>query len=72
MNGKRCGIYTRECYSAIKNKILPFAETCMDLEDIRLSEISQRKVNTIDITYMWNLKRQQSSKYNKKEAKSHI
>ena len=72
MNGKRCGIYTRECYSAIKNKILPFAATCMDLEDIRLSEISQRKVNTIDITYMWNLKRQQSSKYNKKEAKSHI
>ena len=31
-----------EYYSAIrKNKILPFATTWMDLEDIMLSEISQ-------------------------------
>ena len=35
-------IYTMEYYSAIKkNKILPFAATWMDLENIMLSEISQ-------------------------------
>ena len=34
-------IYTVECYSAIKkNKILPFAATRMDLENIILSEVS--------------------------------
>ena len=37
-------IYTMEYYLAIKkNEILPFATTCMELEAIRLSEISQRK-----------------------------
>jgi len=41
-------IYTREYYSDIKkNGILPFATTWMDLEGIMLSEISQRKTNTI-------------------------
>ena len=30
-----------------KNEILPFATTQMDLEDIMLSEISQRKTNTV-------------------------
>ena len=35
-------IHTMEYYSAIKkNKILPFAATWMDLENIILSEISQ-------------------------------
>ena len=34
-------IYTMEYYSAIKNEILPFAATWMDLEGIMLSEISQ-------------------------------
>ena len=35
-------------YSAIKkNKILPFVATWMDLEGITLSEISQRKINTV-------------------------
>ena len=35
-----------ESYSAIKkNKILPFAETWMDLENVILSEASQRKTN---------------------------
>ena len=40
--------HTMEYYSAIKkNEILPFAITWMDLEDIMLSEISQRKTHTI-------------------------
>ena len=36
-------IYTMEYYSAIKNnKIMPFVPTCMRLEIIILSEISQK------------------------------
>ena len=34
-----------EYYSAIKNEIMPFAATWMDLEDIMLSEISQTEKN---------------------------
>jgi len=46
--GKEDVIYTYEYYSAIKkNEILPFATPWMDLEDIMLSEINQRKANTI-------------------------
>ena len=48
--------YTMGYYSAIKRKNLPFATIQMDFESIMLSEISQRKVNTYDLTYMWNLK----------------
>ena len=41
-------IFTMEYYSAIKkNEILPFTMTWMELEDIMLSKISQRKTNTI-------------------------
>ena len=41
-------IHTMEYYSAIKkNEILPFATTRTGLEFIMLSEISQRKINTI-------------------------
>ena len=36
----------------------PFATTWMDLENIMLSEISQRKLILYDLTYMWNLKKQ--------------
>ena len=40
--------YTIEYYSAIKkNEVLPFATTWLDLEGIILSEVSQRKTNTI-------------------------
>ena len=57
INRLRCGIYiyTVEYYSAIKeNEILPFAGTWMDLETTMLSEISQRKTNTV--YHIWNLK----------------
>ena len=41
-----------------KNKIMPFATTCMDLEFIILSEISQKKRQMpYDFAYMWNLKK---------------
>ena len=50
-----------ECYSAIKkNEILPFAATWMDLEGITLSELSQKKVNTV-----WYHLYMESKKYNK-------
>ena len=50
-----------EYYSTIKkNEILPFATTWMDLEDIMLSEISQRK--KINVRYHLYMK---SKKYNK-------
>ena len=41
--------HTVEYYSAIKNKILPFATIWIDLEGIMLSEISQ--TNTIFVLY---------------------
>ena len=36
-----------EYYSAIKNEILPFATTWIDLKGNILSEISQIKINTV-------------------------
>ena len=35
---------------------MPFAATWMQLEILRLSEVSQRKTNTIWHVSMWNLK----------------
>ena len=48
-----------EYYSAIKNEIMSFAATWMNLEVIILNEVSHTKTNTIryDITYMSNLER---------------
>ena len=39
--------HTEEYYLAVKNEILPFATAWMDLEGIMLSEVSQRKTNTV-------------------------
>ena len=52
-------MYTVEYYSAIKkNEILPFATMWMELEGIMLSEISQRKTNTIGLHPYEDFKRQ--------------
>ena len=41
-------IYTIEYYSTIKkNKVMSFAATWIELETLILSELSQRKTNTI-------------------------
>ena len=40
-------VYTMEYYSAIKNEIIPFAATWMDLETVILREVSQRSRNII-------------------------
>ena len=40
--------HTMEYYSAIKkNEILPFATIWMDIESIMLSEITQKRTNTL-------------------------
>ena len=37
-------MYMMEYYSAIKkNKIMPFAATCMELETLLLSEVNQKE-----------------------------
>ena len=54
-------IYAMEYYSFIKkDKNFPFATTWVDLKGIRISEISQRKKNTI--YYHLHM---ESRKYNK-------
>lgn len=56
---KKDGIHTdtlEYCHLKKKRmKTLPFATTCMDLEGIKLSEISQAESAKIpyDFTYMW-------------------
>ena len=43
-------------YLATKiNEIMLFEAAWMDLENIIMNELSQRKTNTMYITYMWNL-----------------
>ena len=54
---KMCYIYTMEYYSTIKkNKIMPFAATQIQLEILILSEVSHKKKDIPDITFMWDLK----------------
>ena len=41
-------VYTTDCYSGIKkNEMLPFARTWIELECIKVGEISQKKTNNI-------------------------
>ena len=46
-------IYNGILLSHKKNKIMPFAATCMQLEILKLSEVRERQISYI--TYMWNL-----------------
>ena len=51
-------IYTMEYYSATKkNKMMPLAATWRGLKIITLSEVSQRKKNINDSTYILNIKK---------------
>ena len=38
-------IYNGKLFNHKKNVVMPFAATCMDLDNIILSEVSQRKTN---------------------------
>ena len=62
--------YVMEYYSAIKDEILAFATTWMDLESIMFSEITQAKKDKYCIIYVWTLKR--TSEYNKTGTGSQI
>ena len=54
-----------------KNEILPCATTWVNLEGIILSGISQRKTNTVVITYMWNLNEYNKKTHRYREKTSH-
>ena len=46
-------IYTMECYSAIKKeKIMPFAATCVELETHIVSEVSQKEKDKYHMIYL--------------------
>ena len=47
MNKDAVFTHTHKYYSAVKKEILPFVTTGVGLEDIMLSEISQRKFNIL-------------------------
>ena len=49
-------VYTMKILLKLKkNKMVPFAETWMDLDTVIMSEVSLR--NTYDIAYLWNIKK---------------
>jgi len=60
-------INTVEYYAVIKNDILSYSTTWIDLESITLNEIRERQM-LHGITYKWILKNKQTSEYNKKET----
>ena len=50
-------MYIKYFLAIKKNEILPFAEMWMDLENIIVSEMSDRERQLLyDIPYRWNLK----------------
>ena len=55
---KKWYIYIMEyCSAIIKNEIMPFAATWMELETLILSEVKPERERQIpyEITYIWNL-----------------
>jgi len=50
MDKKEWYIYTMEYYAAIKNKIIPFAATWMNLEIIILSQTEKDKYHMVSLT----------------------
>ena len=51
-----------------KKRIMPFAATWMDLENVILSEVSQTEREILyDIPYMWNLKRNDTNELTKQK-----
>ena len=63
-----------EHYSTMKNEIMPFATTWMDMQDIMLPEISQidRDKNCVVSLICEMEKIQRASVYNKKETNSQM
>ena len=64
--------HTLEYYLVKKNEILPIVAIWIDLEGIMLSEISQKKTNTVKCQLYLESKKYKTSEYNKKEAESQI
>ena len=54
---KQTHTHNGKLLSSKRKEILPFTITWMSLEGIMLSEISQKKTDTVR-SYMWNLKNQ--------------
>ena len=53
-------------YLTIKNELLPFMTTWMDLEGIMLCEMSDRERQILhDLAYMWNLKEKKAHRHRK-------
>ena len=58
MNGlRRYGAYTQwnATWPSKKNKIMPFAATCMELESLILSKSERERQISYHTTYIWNL-----------------
>ena len=62
-------VYIMDYYSAIKNEILPFATSWIDLEGIMLSELSHTKTNTVWFQLCAESKTKQNKWTNKTKQK---
>lgn len=51
------------CGLVIKNEIVPFVTTCMDIEDIMLNKVSQRKTITV-----WSILNVEPKEISKKQS----
>jgi len=58
-------VYNGILFGHKKNEILPFAITWIELENIRLSEVSQRI--PYDFTHMWNLRNKTNEQRKKRD-----